>query len=166
MRPPLDWYRSFYRFRIVKHYIGANMEPGHPLDGFIWEGQYRNGGRIFEFDYFVREVQANYPGYVGDLYCGFIKLMDAVLATDRLSTELPALLERWGYDNPVWTPGRRKNRTVNEQGEWVVPRQFKRWTEGGTPIDALPVELEPRTQALMEDKECAIINWLRERRVM
>jgi hypothetical protein len=162
----LDWYQSFYRFRIVKHYVGANIKPGHPLDRFIWEGQYRNGGHILDFDYFVRAVQEEYPGYVTHLYGGYTCLVDAVLCTDKIGTELPALLERWGYDGPVWVPPTRKNNTRDDAGAWVAPKKFKRWILEDKPIDALPVELEPRTRALMEDKEYAIINWLRERRVM
>lgn len=166
VRPPLDWYQSFYRFRIVKHYIGSNMAPGHELDKFIWKGRYQNGGRFFPFDYFVREVQRAYPGYVTDLYRKFTGLVDAVLSTDTLSKELPALLLRWGYDEPVWTPPKRKNATRRKDGEWVKPRQFKRWTAHGPPVDELPVDLEPATLKLMEEREYKIIEWLRERRII
>jgi hypothetical protein len=166
VRPPLDWYRSFYRFRIVKHYVKANMEPGHPLDQFIWHGRYRNGGGIYNFDSFVKKVQHEYPdGYLTELYFKFIRYVDMVLSTDRIATELPVLMTTWGYDAPVWVPDGKKNNTTNKHGAWVTPKNFVKWTKHN-PIPALPVEISPTTVELMEEREACIIAWLRDRRIL
>lgn len=167
VRPPLDWYRSFYRFRLTKHYVGKNMAPGHPLDKYIWAGQHQNGGRIHSFDYFVGRAQQAYPhGYVNALYGPFIRGVDAVLSTDKLNTELPALMEQWGYDKPIPLPPVKRNRTTDEQGRWDPPRKFDNWVKRGHAVEDLPVELEPNTRRLMENNEGQIIRWLTDRRVM
>lgn len=167
VRPPLDWYRSFYRFRIVKHYVGSNMAPGHELDKYIWSGQHQNGGHIYPFEDFVRAVQGAYPdGYVCELYCKFIRYVDKILSTDNLATELPALLASWGFDTPVTVPPIKKNATTDIQGNWRVPKQFKEWVARGHPVDELPVDLSPDAKALMATTEYRIINWLTDRRVI
>lgn len=161
-RPPLDWYRSFYRFRLTKHYVGRNMAPGHPLDFYIWEGQYRNGGHIIPFDTFVRRVQEKWPqGYLTELFSGFIDHVDAVLSTDQLGVQLPVLMAKWGYDEPIKTPPGRRNATVDRRGKWTPPKKFGRWTKLGPGVDALPVDIGLGTVELMEHREAKLIDKLR-----
>lgn len=161
VRPPLDWYKSFYRFRIVKHYVGKNMAPGHPLDKHIWAGRYREDGHIYDFEHFVSAVQAEYPdGYVASLYKRFVGHVDMVLSTDNVSRELADLMVYWGYDRPDMIKG-KKNNTTDIEGNWVAPKHFKRWAARGHGVDALPVDLKPGTLNLMERRERKIIDWMR-----
>lgn len=162
VRPPLDWYRSFYRFRIVKHFVHQNLPPSHPLDKYIWGGQYRDGGFIFPFDGFVHSVQLDYPGgFLTKLYGRFMDHVDEVLSTDQLTVQLPALLAKWGYDEPIWLPDSRKNVTTDPGGGWAPPKAFKKWTADGAQINELPVDVAPGTVAIMEHTERRIIEKLR-----
>jgi hypothetical protein len=165
VRPPLDWYRSFYRFRLTKHFIGRNMAPGHPLDKYIWEGQYQNGGQILPFDHFVRSVQQEYPkGYLTALFSRFMDHVDMVLSTDGITIQLPSLLASWGYDEPIKLPPGRRNSTVDRHGNWTPPKKFKRWAhkvQAKDRVRELPVDIEHSTVNLMERKEARIIERLR-----
>jgi len=162
VRPPLDWYRSFYRFRIGKHYVGKNMAPSHPLDKYIWTGQHQRGGHIYPFNSFVACVQADYPeGYLTGLFGRFIRGVDEVLSTDELSTQLPALLAKWGYDEPIWLPRNRKNATVDDHGRWVRPSKFNRWVSRGHNVAELLMDIEPATLQRLEECEHKIITRLR-----
>jgi hypothetical protein len=147
--------------------VGANLAPGHPLDRYIWEGQHQNGGHIFPFNDFVRAVQGAYPeGYVNELYDDFIKYVDAVLSTAKLNTELPALMQRWGYDSLMELPPVRRNRTTDNHGNWARPKKFDKWVQRGHKVGDLPVDIEPSTLKLMQSTEGQIIRWLTDRRVM
>jgi hypothetical protein len=107
IRDPLDWYASFYRFRIFKHYGKRDMEPGHPLDFFIWR---KAGGDIFGFDYFCNKVATTHPwGYVTEMFCRFFPFVTTFLWLPELTTSLPRLFADWGYDRPVSLPPKPKN---------------------------------------------------------
>ena len=112
IRHPMDWLRSFYRFRIYKHYTIKRMDPGHPLDFFIWE---KAGGKIFSFDYFLRQITKTYLfGYVTTLFCRFFPFVTDVLWLPDLTATLPRLLERWGYDTPIALPPKPKNESPKD----------------------------------------------------
>lgn len=107
LRDPMSWLRSFYRFRIFKHYGKNQMEPGHHLDFFIWE---KAGGEIFDFDYFLNKVADTHPwGYVTAMFCRFFPFVTTFLWLPELTTTLPLLLADWGYDTPVALPPKPKN---------------------------------------------------------
>jgi hypothetical protein len=141
------------------------MEPGHPLDKYIWEGQYQSGGHIIPFDDFMQGVQDEYrKGYLTALFSRFIDHVDTVLSTDQLSTQLPALMAKWGYDTPVKLPPGRRNATVDQHGNWTPPKKFKRWSgrvKGAGRVRELPVDVKPGTVALMERREAKLIERLR-----
>lgn len=107
LRHPMDWYRSFYRFRIYKHYGIRKMSPGHPLDFFIWE---KAEGNVFSFDYFLNHVVDRHPwGYVTGMFCRFFPFVTHFLWLPELTTSLPKLMSDWGYDRPVSLPPKPKN---------------------------------------------------------
>jgi hypothetical protein len=112
LRDPLSWYRSFYRFRIYKHYGKNNMDPGHHLDFFIWE---QAGGEIFDFDYFLNKVADAHPwGYVTAMFCRFFPFVTTFLWLPELTVTLPRLLIDLKYDSPVALPPKPKNESPKD----------------------------------------------------
>jgi len=161
VRPPLDWYRSFYRFRIVKHFVGRDLLPGHPLDHYIWAGRYSTHGHIFDFDHFVKGALSEFPGYLTQLYGRFVPYVSAVLETKDISRTLPALLASWGYDEPIRTPPGKRNSTTDDNGDWKQPRQLAKWLERGDGLpEGLPVYLSRSTQDMINAHEAKVIHWL------
>lgn len=112
LRPPMDWLRSFYRFRIYKHYGKRNMDPGHHLDFYIWE---KAGGEIFDFDYFCNRVVKGHPwGYVTAMFCRFFPFVTTFLWLPELTKSLPTMLADWGYDTPIALPPKKKNESPKD----------------------------------------------------
>ena len=98
----IAWYASFYKFRIYKHKRLQRLMPGHPLDFGIWKHPDEDE---YTFDEFLGWVLKRFPhGYMTELYCKYLPFVDEVIFTDTLSTQLPCLFERWGYDAPVVLP--------------------------------------------------------------
>lgn len=114
LRDPLSWYRSFYRFRIYKHYGKQAMEPGHHLDFFIWE---RAGGKVYDFDWFLNRVAERHPwGYVTAMFCRYFPFVTTWLWLPELTKNLPRLLADLGYDNPIALPPKPKNESPKDIG--------------------------------------------------
>lgn len=112
IRHPFDWYLSFYRFRIYKHYGKRNMDPGHHLDFFIWK---KAGGKVFSFDYFLNQVAEHHPwGYVTEMFCRFFPFVTTFLWLPEITTTLPLLLTDWGYDTPIALPPKPKNESPKD----------------------------------------------------
>jgi len=136
LRPPIDWYRSFYRFRIYKHYGKGGMKPGHPLDFFIWK---EAGGKVFSFNHFLTRVVKWYPfGYVTSLYCRFFPFVTDLLWLPNLTQQLPELLGSWGYDGPITLPPKPKNESPKD----------------------IPAECSKSVEEKVNNAEMQIINYL------
>lgn len=138
LRPVVDWYKSFYRFRIYKHYGIKKMDPGHALDFFIWESA---GEPIKSFESFIRNVIKQYPlGYLTGLYCRFFPFVTDVLWLPDLTEALPALFTSWGYDTPVVVPPKPKNESPKD----------------------IPADCSLSTQNRLLNAERGIVNYLKK----
>jgi len=158
IRPPLDWYRSFYRYRIMKHVVVADLPSnpppaGHPLDQYIWTGQYSQGGHVHSFGEFMLAMYAAYPrGYATELYLRFTPYVDNVLTTSRLTTELPQLLRSWGYLPPFRVPAAKTNATTTPRGKFMPFKRYKALarTDRGT-LRGLPTDIDICRHLLLKE---------------
>lgn len=127
IRPPLAWYRSVYRYGVMKHAVIADIPPDdNPLDAYIWQGRYSKGGKVFSFAEFMESMYHDYPnGYYTHLLTNFIGKTTHVLFTHTLHTSLPMLLADWGYDTPTYMPKGKINATTDDKQRFKPTKRYR-----------------------------------------
>jgi hypothetical protein len=97
VRHPLDWYRSFFRYRIATSWrMGQNTkvynDGPHPVDVHCHSES---------FEGFIAKMIAYCPnGWVTSLYLRFVPFCKYVLRQENLQDDLKKRLESWGYTFP------------------------------------------------------------------
>lgn len=87
VRHPLDWYKSYYRYRIV-----SGWRKGHFID---------KHAQSESFDGFMNNFLKAYPcGYVTSRYLSVVPFVPNILRTETLDRDLKQLLKNWGYGFP------------------------------------------------------------------
>lgn len=87
IRHPLEWYKSFYRFREQKKWGGNHTRGIHKK------------GDTFE-QFILKMIDAYPSGYVTNLYMTNIPFVCHILKTENLTKDLKALFEKWEYPFP------------------------------------------------------------------
>lgn len=92
VRHPLEWYKSFFRYRIQTKWRLHKRYGPHPVDIHCFAST---------FEEFIQKVLVYHPfGMVTDLYLNYIPFCKFVLKQENLTNQLEDLLKRWGYDFP------------------------------------------------------------------
>lgn len=111
VRNPLDWYKSFFRYRMV-----SGWRKGHFIDK---HAESRN------FNQFMKNMLYAYPcGYVSSRYLSVVPFVDKVFRTETLDKNIKDFFDEMKMDVPKVT---RKNVTPRSIDTSLSPKVMNQY---------------------------------------
>lgn len=110
IRHPMDWYKSWYRYREMR-----NWPDNHKV------GMHKPGDSFVDF---VNKMLMAYPsGYFTSKVFANVPFVSHVLRTDQLTDQLRILIESWGYSWPDHIP---KENSSNKNISTWLPNELEK----------------------------------------